>query len=449
MTTGDSTGARTEPAGTVAPRSQRGSVWRQMFTPAQYPAPKLDGLGVAWRYTGASIMYLIFAGGFIDGVWPQSLPSADSTPEPGYDGEDGPTVYRDSVAAQTPIQFVILDLFLGALAFVIIRFRRRWPLATVLVLFTMSVFSVSGSAFAVWAFVSLASRRNWRQIIIAIAYSALVSTASLLFIPWHQVDGEIFGVPTAVLMGILANFVAALIGAYYGVRQDRAAGVLDRAENADRDLELAVLGERNRIAREMHDVLAHRISLVSMHAGALAFRTDLPPEQTRDIARVIQENAHASLGELRAVLSTLRDGQLDAAGAPAAPQPTLVDLPELLAQARSLGQKISLESSIDPAGVDQVTSRHAYRIVQECLTNARKHAPYSTVLLTLGGAPGSGLLIRSENPLAPASRATVPGAGLGLIGVRERVMMLGGELDAGADATRFVLEARLPWPPHR
>ena len=227
-------------------------------------------------------------------------------------------------------------------------------------------------------------------------------------------------------------------------------------EQAEADRQFAVLAERNRIAREMHDVLAHRISLVSMHAGVLAYRGDLPPEKTQEIAAIIQENAHASLTELRSVLSTLREvPTLDAAGAVivagatasgpvAAPQPTLADLPALIEEVHASGQRLEVVDTLDAASVPLVQQRHLYRIVQECLTNARKHAPRALVRLELSGNRREGITLRCGNDLTDLS-AAIPGSKLGLVGITERAQMLGGRLDAGVRGGRFEVEAWLPW----
>ncbi|HQD60668.1 MAG TPA: histidine kinase [Propioniciclava tarda] len=436
---------------------------RDMFEPACLPAPPLDGLSTTWRYALAGFGYLGYLGTMIGvkafeasvgGASPSggasALPSAASTTVATTpDGAGVVTV--DPVLSEMPTGLLVVDGLIGAAALWAIRYRRRWPFGLFMVLTTASVVSNSLWVVMVWSFISLCSRRDVKKIGWGIAYTIALSILASLFLPWQRRNFESFatlgpfGYAVPFLSTMLMMAIVALLGMYYGVRQDRAAGVQDRAANADRDRELAVLGERNRIAREMHDVLAHRISLVSMHAGALAYRTDLPPEKTREIAGIIQENAHASLTELRSVLSTLRDGQLDAAGSPAAPQPSLVDLPGLIGQARSLGQRVNLDASIDLATVPAVTARHVFRMIQECLTNARKHAPYAVTDVVLAGEPGVGLTIRVSNPLAP-SGAGLPGAGLGLIGIRERAGMLGGQVNAGVYQGRFVVDGWVPWP---
>ncbi|MEV6032157.1 LuxR C-terminal-related transcriptional regulator [Nonomuraea sp. NPDC052116] len=171
-------------------------------------------------------------------------------------------------------------------------------------------------------------------------------------------------------------------------------------------VEQAKLEERLKIAQEMHDVLAHRISLLALLAGGLAYRENLSPEQTCEAALAIQENAHQSLNELRAVLGTLRreDGL-------APPQPTLAHLDALFDEVRAAGQRVEVDDAISCRdALPAQTGRHAYRIVQEALTNARKHAPGSPVPAELGGRPGEGLRIRVSNA-APPGGPTGPGGG--------------------------------------
>jgi signal transduction histidine kinase len=198
----------------------------------------------------------------------------------------------------------------------------------------------------------------------------------------------------------------------------------------------------------MHDVLAHRISLLSLHAGALEFRPDAPPEEVARAAAVIRASAHAALEDLRTVIGLLRD---DAGREPPQPpQPTLASLPELLAESRAAGMDLRVDVDVvDLAAVPDATGRHALRIVQEALTNARKHAPEARVELRLEGAPGRGLAIEVRNPapVLAAGASVIPGSGTGLVGLAERTALAGGDLEHGLDGHGdFRLRARLPWP---
>src|SRR5207244_3621409 len=180
----------------------------------------------------------------------------------------------------------------------------------------------------------------------------------------------------------------------------------------------------------MHDVLAHRISLLSLHAGALEFRPEAPPEEVARAAAVIRASAHQALEDLRAVIGILRDG---ADGeAPQPPQPTLAALPGLLEESRGAGMRLHADVRVaDLAAVPDSVGRHVLRIVQEALTNARKHAAAAAVDLRLEGAPGEGLTIEVRNPapVLAAGKPEIPGAGTGLVGLAERATLSGRHLE--------------------
>ena len=230
----------------------------------------------------------------------------------------------------------------------------------------------------------------------------------------------------------------------------------DRAERAEIEAQLraeqAQQRARDEIAREMHDVLGHRLSLLSVHAGALEFRPDAPAEEIARAAKVIRENAHQALQDLREVIGVLRApvGEL--------PQPTLADVRQLVAESGRAGMRVSLRD--DTSGpVPDLTGRTAYRVVQEALTNARKHAPGAEVHVHLAGSPGAGLTIEVRNttppapgpadpgPTPPAAPGPDPAAGQGLAGLAERVALAGGRLEYGpADGGGWCLTVWLPWP---
>ena len=397
---------------------------------ARYPAPPLTRWQVVWRY---AIVVLNWLGTLVMVVAVSAFGQGELAPE--------------DRALLAPWRQVV-DLALGALAILVIRFRRRHPVATLAVLAVMSPWSSTTGLVAGWALVSLATRRRWRTILPGTLVYLVGMYGAFAVLGQVQADR----LEVIIAMTMVAVFAIALvsIGLFVGARRDLIAALKERADTAEREQELRVLqgqaAERNRIAREMHDVLAHRMSLVSMHAGILAFREGLTPEETREIAHVIQENSHASLTELRAVLGSLRE-----AGAPSGetekPQPERLDVDDLVAEARAAGERVDYVSEVrHPELLPTITARHGYRIVQEALTNARKHAPQCTVTLRLSGAPGEGLTLLVRNPLSLAPNGgEVPGAGLGLVGVRERVAISGGRMDVRREDGFFELEVWLPW----
>jgi signal transduction histidine kinase len=178
-----------------------------------------------------------------------------------------------------------------------------------------------------------------------------------------------------------------------------------------------------------------------MRANAVMFREDLTTEQLREQVGVIQANANEALADLRSVLGVLRD---PASGAPLdRPQPTFADLASLVADEVASGAAVSLTTDVE-GDVPELAGRTAYRIVQEALTNARKHAPGAAVTVAVSGNPGDGLTLVIRNPLGFASSGT-PGSGLGLVGLRERAALAGGRLDAGREMSSWVIRGWIPW----
>ncbi|MCC3778393.1 sensor histidine kinase [Streptomyces sp. UNOB3_S3] len=190
-----------------------------------------------------------------------------------------------------------------------------------------------------------------------------------------------------------------------------------------------VLEERTNIARELHDVVAHHMSVVAIQAEAAPYRVqDTPPELAAAFA-TIRENAVAALTELRRVLGVVRSENPDAFAAPEAPQPTLADLDALLANVRSAGLAVERVTTGSVRPLPQGVELSAYRIVQEALSNVLRHAPGATARIELSYVLG-GLGLRIVNGRPDRLAKPSPGAGHGVLGMRERVTMLGGEMTA-------------------
>lgn len=343
----------------------------------------------------------------------------------------------------------LVDLVLGAGAIVLVRWRRRWPVAVAVLCTAATVVSAVAVPVALLAVVSLVSSRGWRPAAAVALLGALASAPYAWLRPVAEDDLVWWGVMLATL-GIYG--VAVVIGLYLRARRELAQSKRDVVATAEREqaarLDQARANERSRIAREMHDVLAHRISLVAMHAGAMTYRTDLGREELLSSARVVQENAHQALIDLREVLGVLRQ-TTDPGAPPVAPQPVLADLPRLVEETEAVGTPVRLVTpGLDLATVPDLVGRTAYRIVQEGLTNARKHAADCPVEVRLSGSPGDRLEIRLSNPVpVGAVLDSVPGAGVGLIGLGERVGLVGGGLSHGETPYGdFVVRAWLPWP---
>ncbi|MBJ7357881.1 histidine kinase [Nocardioides sp.] len=335
-----------------------------------------------------------------------------------------------------------LDIVLGVTAYVLVfGFRRRWPVPIAALVCLASAGSGIAAGAASLATVSVATRRRWREIAVV---GSIGFAAGQFFVTWQPGGSE---EPVWLLLGINAVATAALLawGMYIGSRRELMWTLRNRAERAEAEQELRVAQsrstERERIAREMHDVLAHRISQISMHAGALAFREDLTADEMRDSASVIRDKAHEALTDLRGVLGVLRDGSGELTHAPL---PTYADVPALVEEARQSGMTVHLDDGLDPGQpVPDAVGRTIYRIVQEGLTNAHKHAPGSTLTIELSGSPEEGIDVVLRNPLGFGS--TTPGSGLGLVGLTERAELRGGRLEHGRDGSAFVLRGWIPW----
>lgn len=334
----------------------------------------------------------------------------------------------------------------GALA--LLRLRRRYPLLVAAVLVVASAAYALLIGAALLAVVSLATWRRWWPVV---AVGVLfVGTAVLddlqdgmTGIWWEQVG-----------LAMLVYAVCVGFGAYQGSRRALLAALRERADAAEREqvarVEQAQVAERTRIAREMHDVLAHRISLVAMHAGVLAFRTDLPDEERTATAVVVRDNANLALAELRQVLGVLRTGSgTGLAGTdPEPPQPTLAALADLVRDTGTADVRVEVApaTAAHLAALPAQLSRDAYRIVQEALTNARKHAPGGAVRVRVDGTPGGLLSVEVRNAPGSGGPSGIAGSGTGLVGVAERVRLSGGDLEHGPDGGGYRLRALLPWP---
>jgi signal transduction histidine kinase len=335
----------------------------------------------------------------------------------------------------------IADVAFGVAAYVLVFFRRRWPVPIAVVVNVLAAVSGSASGPAVLASGSVATRRRWKEM--AVVGSVGFAGAQFFAVTQPGNSSDPFWLNLSV--NVIATAAIFGWGMYLGSRRELIWTLRNRAERAESEQELRIAqaraNERARIAREMHDVLAHRISQVSMHAGALAFREDLTPQQVHASAAVIRDKAHEALTDLRGVLGVLRGAD----GEPAlAPQPTYADLDELIAEARASGLNVAYYDRVSaPTEVPDAAGRTLFRIVQEGITNARKHAPGTLLTVELSGSPDDGLDVVMRNQLGFGS--ATPGAGLGLVGLTERAELRGGRLDARREGATFVLHGWIPW----
>ncbi|MFR9731253.1 sensor histidine kinase [Saccharopolyspora sp. MS10] len=312
--------------------------------------------------------------------------------------------------------------------------RRRFPWAAVIVAAAMSPLGGTdgaGTAVVVAAY-TMASRRGpsastWGSV--AVIGAALVVRLLLPETGRLWEDGLM-----TVFLGLTFGIVAmvgmpTLLGLWLYGRQDLLRSLRERAVQAERERDLlaerAVTAERRRIAREMHDVVAHRVSVISLQAGALTMTAK--DQRTEEVAEVIRVSSSAALSELREMLRALRDDAEHPGGDHAAP--TLDGVQELVADSVAAGADIALELPGEMPETTSAVGRAAYRVVQEALTNAGKHAPGSPVR-TRVAAEEDCLVVEVVNGRGGGA-TVVEGSGYGLIGMRERVTLAGGTLQVG------------------
>ncbi len=323
--------------------------------------------------------------------------------------------------------------------------RRRWPAAVLGVLAAAFLVSLAVgpllmlpgllcSAYAAALYGDARTR--------TIASVAAVAALGAAFIAVLVTDQSKLQASTHA--ALLGYGVAWLVGDRTRSRRRYVAGLEERALRLERERDeqarFAALEERGRIARELHDIVAHNVSVIAVQAGAARATSAARPERAVETLGLIERTARTTLSELRALLGVLRKGR-DAAQL-RRPVPSLQYLAELLDQARASGLRVeeTVEGAVRP--LEPVTDLCAYRVVQEAITNALRHASGSSVTVSLRYAPRELVVAVADD--GPGPRAGTNG-GQGLIGMRERVMLLGGELSAGPGRDGgFHVEARLP-----
>lgn len=258
--------------------------------------------------------------------------------------------------------------------------------------------------------------------------------------PWavDRVDEAV-----AAVGGVAISLVLpAAVGIWQRTRAELLAALRERAERAETERELmardAVLGERTRIAREMHDAVGHRVSLMVLQAGAIEVAA-ADRDRVEQLAGQVQAAGRQALEELRQMVGVLRADD----GAPLAPQPGLESVGRLVEESRAAGLDVDLRTAAALA-VDPSVGRAAYRVVQEALTNAAKHAPGSRVCVELDRREAE-LVVRVVNGPGREPAADAPSGGYGLVGLAERVRTLDGRLATGPRLDGgFGVEAVLP-----
>ncbi|MEV5874462.1 histidine kinase [Streptomyces sp. NPDC052101] len=391
-------------------------------------------------------------------------------------GAEGVPFARD---AGIPVPVGIL---FGLIAGSVLLVRRKWPIAVVLVAIAITPAQM-GFLLGIVGLYTLASCELPRRIIGALAGMSLVGTAVVTFVRVRQdmargdlTLGDWFVPFAAVTTSLGLTAPPVLLGLYVGARRRLMESLRERADSLERELQLlaeraeeraewARNEERTRIAREMHDVVAHRVSLMVVHSAALQAVARKDPEKAVRNAALVGDMGRQALTELREMLGVLRAGdEVRAAGVPlvavgeaaaaAASRavvedgPCLSELDELIGQSAAAGMVVDLSVQGEVRSYAAEIEQTAYRVVQEALTNVHKHAAGAKTHVRLAHRVSEiAMQVENEPPSEPGSASAVglPSGGNGLVGMRERVVGLGGVFVSGpTDAGGFRVSAVIP-----
>jgi signal transduction histidine kinase len=355
-----------------------------------------------------------------------------------------------------------LSLVLLSLQTMPLIVRRRWPVVVLAVTFAATVFhaliapdvvnSTLGFLFALFTVAELRDRRTS-------APAALVA-ATLVGVVIAK-SGTLPASLSSLVQTELAVFVTWILGTWARDRRRQLETAEERADRLEREREAldrrAVAEERERIARELHDVVTHHVSVIVIQAGAAERAIDRRPEDARTAIQAIDATARQALGDMRRMLGILGRATAASGSGPGegsaedlAPMPGLDRLGELLEQVRAAGTPVELSVTGERRALDPGIELSAYRIIQEALTNALRHAPGARTRVAVGYRPAA-LEIEVDDdggtqaqPAGAAALSSPPRAGHGLIGMRERVAVFGGEFSAGPTGRGFRVKATLP-----
>lgn len=333
-----------------------------------------------------------------------------------------------------------VELLLAAVVGTALFARRVYPravFAIALAVLVLSVFVGRNVDFlpTVFALYALAVYRSARSAWIAYAITA-VATVVVLVVTEIVVAAHVFGPLSteAIPSGFAAlSFctVAVLVGTNVGNRRRYLDALIDRARQLarerDQQAEIATAAERSRVAREMHDIVSHSLTVMITLADGSAGLVATAPDRSAETMRLVAETGRSALGDMRRLLGVLRAG--DDESAAHAPQPGLGELGELVERFRAAGLPVRITvSGAAPADVGQQLT--VFRVVQEALTNTLRHGPLATVVTVTIEFGDDRLHIVVEDD-ATVHTGSVQGSGSGLLGLRERVALYGGTLEAG------------------
>ncbi|MDO8143629.1 sensor histidine kinase [Isoptericola sp. 178] len=382
----------------------------------------------------------------------------------------GAAMDSPAVATTTQSALFLLWIVVASGVAAAVWWRATYPVAVCLATAAVGIVSPLGAVAPLLALPWVVARTDLRRSLICTGATALALVSAFWRDGSREGENVIFSTAPDpggavaymtplgyVILGVLALGLAVGVGMLRRVAtradadadaarsaataESRRADTLEQQSESLRT-ELSRQEERDLIAREMHDTVAHQLSLMSLQASALEVSSG--DAQTGDAARSMRSSAHRALEEMRTLITSLREGAEDYAGR----DWTLNDLADLLDGAGSRG--VDLVATVfvsDGDAAPPTLTRSVYRVVQESLTNAAKHAPGTRVAVNVRARPGDGVDVTVRNP-ATAGDTQVPGGGSGLRGMRERCEALGGTFDAGRqDDGSFLVRAHLPWSP--
>ncbi|MEU1802616.1 histidine kinase [Streptomyces sp. NPDC019937] len=328
-----------------------------------------------------------------------------------------------------------------ACAVVLLVPRLRWPVAPVVVAAVTAWWGWVGTFLLTVVLYDLAAARRTRA---AVLCAAALGANIVGYPPTRLWDGQAY--VTALFIWAFAYVVGMWIGSRRRLVRALAADVEHLRVEAQLREEAARVTERSRIAAEMHDVLAHRLSLIALHTGVLATRGDTLPGPVAERLALLRGASTEALADLRDVLGVLRTPGAAPNGAGVVPAPVPGDVQQLVDDARAASQPTALTIHGRPEDAPTTHRLAVYRIAQEALTNARKHADGAPVTMTIDYRPPT-TLVEVANPAGSPGPTAAVSSGYGLVGLRERVSALGGHLNAGpAGAGSWRLAARIPHP---
>jgi signal transduction histidine kinase len=355
----------------------------------------------------------------------------------------GIPVVASAIASGAQDDRTLLGLVFGLAAVVPLLFRRRWPFLALAAILAAAVASPVDAQFAYPIAAMLYTIGSRRSLKATLAATASVVATGLAY---QQAGGPDLSTgdlaTTAVLCGIAGG-----VGLYLSARRASVDALRDRAERLDRERELladrAVTEERVRIAQELHDVVAHNVSLIVVKAQALG--ATVPDDRVTEATDGIADLGRQAMAEMHRTLALLRT--TDDEAAERAPQPGLANLDRLLEQSRAAGLDVRLAVEGEPRELSQSLDLSAFRIVQEALTNVRKHAGKARTSVTVGYRPQAlELRVVDSGTDGIAADAADAAGGHGLVGMRERAAMFGGTVTARPrDGRGFEVNAVLPY----